>query len=136
LILYPRIDMAQTKRKRRTKHRCNAAGTVEARGRTGRPSPNAPARPGAKGAAAKGGRPPLKPATLQRAAIKAAGFAVLLFVLTQVGIFGKNQTIGSSVILAVMSFLLYTPLVFATDRWAYTRDQRRRGATAPAGKRR
>ena len=29
--------MAQTKRKRRTKHRGNAAGTIEARGRTGRP---------------------------------------------------------------------------------------------------
>ena len=28
--------MAQTKRKRRTKHRGNAAGTIEARGRTGR----------------------------------------------------------------------------------------------------
>ena len=129
--------MAQTKRKkRRSKHRGNAAGTVEARGRTGKQSPNAPPRPGAKAAAAKGGRPPIKPATLQRAAIKAAGFAVLLFVLTQVGIFGKNQSLASSVILAVMSFILYTPLVFATDRWAYTRDQRRRGATAPAGKRR
>ena len=61
---------------------------------------------------------------------------MLLFVLTQVGIFGKNQSLASSLILAVMSFVLYTPLVFATDRWAYTRDQRRRGATAPAGKRR
>jgi hypothetical protein len=28
--------MAQTKRKRRTKHRGNAAGTIESRGRTGR----------------------------------------------------------------------------------------------------
>ena len=32
--------MAQTKRKRRTKHRGNAAGSIEARGRTGRkPTP-------------------------------------------------------------------------------------------------
>ena len=32
--------MAQTKRKRRTKHRGNAAGAIEARGRTGRaPTP-------------------------------------------------------------------------------------------------
>ena len=30
--------MAQTKRKRRTKHRGNAAGTIETRGRTGRPA--------------------------------------------------------------------------------------------------
>jgi hypothetical protein len=134
LILYPRIDMAQTKRKRRTKHRGNAAGSVEARGRTGRPSPNAPPRQGtAKGA--KGARPPLKPATLKRSATKAAGFAVLLFALTQLGIFGGGQSVASGVILALMSFVLYTPLVFATDRWAYTRDQKRRQATAPAGKR-
>jgi hypothetical protein len=136
LILYPRIDMAQTKRKRRTKHRGNAAGAVEVKGRTSRPAPGAPARPGAKGTAAKGSRPPLKPATLKRSATKAAGFAVLLFALTQIGVFGKNQSIGSSLILAVLSFVLYTPLVFATDRWAYTRDQRRRGVTAPAGKQR
>ena len=126
--------MAQTKRKRRTKHRGNAAGSVEARGRTGRPSPNAPKRANGSGSAAKGGRPPIKPATLKRAAIKAAGFAVLLFVLTQLGIFGGNQTPGSGALLAVLSFLLYTPLVFATDRWAYSRDQRRRQATGPAGK--
>ena len=29
--------MAQTKKKRRSKHRGNAAGVIEARGRTGRP---------------------------------------------------------------------------------------------------
>src|SRR5919202_4620118 len=127
--------MAQTKRKRRTKHRGNAAGAVEVRGRTSRPSPDAPKRANGTGGAAKGGRPPLKPATLKRAAIKAAGFAVLLFVLTQVGVFGGNQTPASGALLAVMSFLLYTPLVFATDRWAYSRDQRRGQATGPTGKR-
>jgi hypothetical protein len=129
--------MAQTKRKRRTKHRGNAAGAVESRGRTSRPSESTQPRQGARGGAAqKGQRPPLKPATLKRSATKAAGFAVLLFVLTQVGIFGKDQSLASGAILAVLSFVLYTPLVFATDRWAYTRDQRRRQATAPAGKRR
>ena len=35
--------MAQTKRKRRSKHRGNAAGTVEARGRTSRPANLSPA---------------------------------------------------------------------------------------------
>lgn len=136
VILYSRIPMAQTKRKRRSKHRGNAAGGVEVRGRTSRPSADGQRRPGtAKGAGAKGGRPPIKPATLKRAATKAAGFAVLLFVLTQVGIFGKSQTLASGALLALLSFVLYTPLVFATDRWAYTRDQRRRQGTAPAGRR-
>jgi hypothetical protein len=128
--------MAQTKRKRRTKHKGNAAGSVEVRGRTSRPAADAPRRNGAAAKGAKGTRPPLKPATLQRAATKAAGFAVLLFVLTQLGVFGGKQTPASGALLALLSFILYTPLVFATDRWAYTRDQRRRGAAAPAGKRR
>jgi hypothetical protein len=136
VILYSRIPMAQTKRKRRTKHRGNAAGAIEARGRTSRPAEGAQPRQGSRQAGAKGGRAPLKPATLKRSLIKAAGFALLLFVLTQVGVFGKNQSPGSGVILALVSFLLYTPLVFATDRWAYQRDQRRRGLAAPAGKRR
>ncbi len=128
--------MAQTKRKRRSKHRGNAAGAVEVRGRTSRPSADGQRRPGTgKASATKGGRPALKPATLKRAAIKAAGFAVLLFVLTQVGIFGKNQSPASGALLAGLSFVLYTPLVFATDRWAYSRDQRRRQATGPAGRR-
>jgi hypothetical protein len=117
--------MAQTKRKRRTKHRGNAAGMVESRGRTSRPAPGserkgAPAKRGAQG------RRALKPATIQRAVIKAAGFAVLLFVLTQVGIFGRSgQGVAGGAVLAAVSFLLYTPLVYATDRWAYSRDQRR-----------
>jgi hypothetical protein len=116
--------MAQTKRKRRTKHRGNAAGMVEARGRTGRP----PSPEERKRAARQqsGQRRELKPPTLQRAALKALGFAVLLFVLTQTGIFGRQQTVGSGLLLAGMSLLLYIPAAYATDRWAYNRQERRK----------
>jgi len=38
--------MAQTKRKRRTKHRGNAAGMVEVRGRTSKSAAGAPAKNG------------------------------------------------------------------------------------------
>ena len=44
--------MAQTKRKRQTKHRGNAAGVVEARGRTGR-KPTAAEKGGKAGDAAR-----------------------------------------------------------------------------------
>ena len=116
--------MAQTKRKRRTKHRGNAAGVVEARGRTGRrPTPEEQRRASGKQAAQ---RRELKPPTWQRAGLKALGFAVLLFVLTQTGLFGKHQTLASGLILAGMSLLLYIPAAYATDRWAYNRQERRR----------
>ena len=116
--------MAQTKRKRRSKHRGNAAGMVEARGRTGRPPTPQERKRAARQPA--GQRRELKPPTWQRAVIKAFGFAVLLFVLTQSGLFGKTQTLGSGLILAGMSLLLYIPAAYATDRWAYNRQERRK----------
>ena len=116
--------MAQTKRKRRTKHRGNAAGVVEARGRTGRPPTPEERKRAAREQGAQ--RRELKPPTWQRAALKALGFAVLLFVLTQSGLFGKNQTLASGLILAGMSLLLYIPAAYATDRWAYNRQERRK----------
>jgi hypothetical protein len=114
--------MAQTKRKRRTKHRGNAAGMVESRGRTGRrPTPEEQRRAG------KQQRQPrmLKPATLQRAAIKAAGLGVLFFLLSQIGFLGRHPTVVGSAVLAAMAMLLYVPAAYASDRWAYNRQQRK-----------
>jgi hypothetical protein len=112
--------MAQTKRKRRTKHRGNAAGMVEARGRTGRrPTAAESKKPAA------GERRQLKPPTWKSAAIKSGVMAILLFVLTQTGFLVKNATVASGLAVAVIAMLLYTPLAFWTDKWAYTRQQRR-----------
>jgi hypothetical protein len=115
--------MAQTKRKRRTKHRGNAAGMVESRGRTGR-RPTATEQRAGRGSPSQ--RRELKPPTLKRAAIKAAGFAILLFALTRIGLFGKNQTAASSALLALFSLLLYIPAAYLTDRWAFARQERRK----------
>jgi Flp pilus assembly protein TadB len=112
--------MAQTKRKRRTKHRGNAAGMVEARGRTGRKL-TAEEQKRAGG----GQRRVLKPPTWKSAAIKSGVMAVLLFVLTQVGFLVKNATVASGLTVAVIAMLLYTPLAFWTDKWAYARQQRK-----------
>jgi hypothetical protein len=115
--------MAQTKRKRRTKHRGNAAGMVEARGRTGRRlSPEEQKR-----AAGAGGRNQriLKPPTWKSAAIKSGAMAILLFVLTQLQILAKGASVASGIAIAVVAMVLYTPLAFMTDKWAYHRQQRR-----------
>jgi hypothetical protein len=115
--------MAQTKRKRRTKHRGNAAGVVESRGRTGRRPTEEELR--------KQNRESLrrqrqnKPPTWNSAFLKAGLMAGLLFVLTRFGIFGSDTTVSQSLVLCVFALLLYTPIAYMTDRFVYTRAQRR-----------
>jgi len=115
--------MAQTKRKRRSKHRGTAAGTVEARGRTGRkPTPQEQRK------ATRGEPRQVKPPTWKTALTKAGMMAALLFLLTRLGLFGRHVPIGQSVVLACFAVILYTPLAYLTDRWVYTRQQRRQAA--------
>jgi hypothetical protein len=113
--------MAPTKRKRRTKHRGNAAGVVESRGRTGR----APTPEERKQTGQKGRQRTLKPPSWQGALTKAALMAVLLFALTRLGLFGRNVPISQSLFLSVFAIVLYTPLAYVTDKWVYARQQRR-----------
>ena len=112
--------MAQTKRKRRTKHRGNAAGAIEARGRTGRKPTEAEAKQSMRSQARD--RRVSKPPTWNSAALKAFAMAVLLFILTQVGIFGGDTTLPQGALLAVMAMLIYTPLAYMTDRWVYNKN--------------
>jgi cation transport ATPase len=119
--------MAQTKRKRKTKHRGNAAGSIEARGRTSRKAQLSPAEQ-KKADKAKARDRMSKAPTWRSAATKAAMMAVLLFVLTQVGFLGKNANLSSSFVLAAFAFVAYTPLAYATDRFVYQRAMKRRAA--------
>ena len=120
--------MAQTKRKRRTKHRGNAAGVVEARGRTSRRANLSPAeQKKADRAAARDARMS-KPPTWNSALFKAALMAALLFVFTQIGLFGGDTTISQSLFLSLFALILYTPLAYATDKFVYARAQKRRRA--------
>jgi hypothetical protein len=119
--------MAQTKRKRRTKHRGNAAGMVETRGRTGR-RPTAEEQKRSNSGTAQRGQRVLKPPTWRSAAIKSGAMAILLFVMTQLGFLVKNASIASGVVVAVVAMGLYTPLAFTTDKWAYNRQQRKLAA--------
>src|SRR3954447_12462857 len=115
--------MAQTKRKRRTKHRGNAAGSIEARGRTGRKL--TPEEQKKAGRTATRDRRAVKPPSWNSAALKALAMAVLLFVLTRLGIFGKGTTISQGIVLSAFALVLYTPLAYMTDRMVYTRMLRK-----------
>jgi hypothetical protein len=111
--------MATTNRKRRkTKHRGNAAGMVEARGKTSASSRQA--TPGKGGRRNRFDEPP----TWRGAAVR-AGVAALLFVLLVIFVFG--QTPASTVVLGIAVFLMYVPLGYYTDLMLFRRRQKKLG---------
>jgi hypothetical protein len=113
--------MAQTKRKRRSKHRGTAAGSIEARGRTGRkPNPDE-----LRKAQAQDRRRQAKPPSWNSAFLKAALMAAVLFALTRIGLFGDEATLAQSIVICVSALLLYTPAAYFTDRWVYNRQLKR-----------
>jgi hypothetical protein len=122
--------MAQTKRKRRSKHRGNAAGSIEARGRTSRRANLSPAEQKKADRAATRQARMSKAPTWNGAFLKAALMAALLFVFTQIGLFGGDTTISQSLFLALFALILYTPLAFATDKFVYSRNQKRNAKRA------
>jgi hypothetical protein len=122
--------MAQTKRRRRSKHRGTPAGTIEARGRTGR-KPTA---------AERGDKPTArphrldKPPTWQGAAGRAAiATVIFLIAVLLLGVGAFRQNLGAAIVIAVFMFFVYWPLGFYTDRWMYRRRQRQKAAGAAAG---
>jgi hypothetical protein len=110
--------MGQTKRKRRTKHRGNAAGMVEARGRTSKPPAGAAARKPANGRAPRG-ITPLKPPTLKGAALKALFGIVILFVFFR--FLTDDSTTGEALTFCAVAFVMYTPVMYWTDKFIYNR---------------
>jgi hypothetical protein len=113
--------MAQTKKKRRRKHRGTQAGTVEARGRTGRTATKGDAKQIARQRRAdRLNRPPTWQASMQRAAVAAAIFGVIVVLVL-------GQQVVSGVFFALLMFLLYIPLGYYTDLFIYRRRQARRG---------
>jgi Flp pilus assembly protein TadB len=115
--------MAQTKRKRTRKHRGTPAGTIERAGRTGRPRTQAEAKQIAKQRREERlNRPPTWRGSVNRAAIAAALFGVLVVLLF-------DRAISQGVVLAALMFLLYIPLGYLTDNTIYRFRQRRRQAS-------
>jgi hypothetical protein len=114
--------MAQTKRKRRTKHRGNAAGMVEVRGRTGRRPEPAP-KTGRAARLDRFNRPPS-----WRSAANRAGIATVLFIVAVILLF--KQPIASALAIGAFMFLLYTPLGYYTDMFVWRRRQKAKARAA------
>ncbi|MEA2331445.1 MAG: hypothetical protein QOH58_1583 [Thermoleophilaceae bacterium] len=112
--------MAQTKRKRTRKHRGTPAGTVERAGRTGRPQTRQDAKQIARARRSERlDKPPTWRGAINRAAIAAAVFGVLVVLLFQ-------REVAQGAVLAAFMFLLYIPLGYATDTFIYRFRQRRK----------
>lgn len=116
--------MAQTKRKRRTKHRGTAAGTIQTRGRTGRPPSPEDRKKQTRQEARE--RRLNTPPTWKGSATRGALAAVLLFVLFAFIGRGKNP-LESAAIFAVFALALYIPGGYYMELYMYRRRQRRRG---------
>lgn len=124
--------MAQTKRKRRNKHRGNAAGMVEVRGRTSKPIAGAPAKNGraaSGGSTGKRSAPALRPPTIKSAALKALFGIVVLFIFFR--FLTKDNTTGQAISFCLVAFLLYTPVMYFTDKFIYNRKLRQRAGATP-----
>jgi hypothetical protein len=114
--------MPQAKKKRRTKHRGNAAGIVEVRGRTGRKPTASERKTDAKASRLdRATRPPTWRAAINRAAISAVLFIVLVILLFK-------QPVGQSIAMGAFVFLFYIPLGYYTDRFVYQRKLRKQQA--------
>jgi hypothetical protein len=125
--------MAQTKRKRQTKHRGNAAGVVESRGRTGR-KPTAGEKTGdqrqlkreRESKLDKRDRPPTWAAAFTKAML-AAIFLMLVFIFAL-----KQSDAGIKVFPIVLAF--YTVVSYVSDKFMYDRRMRKKAKQAAAGR--
>jgi hypothetical protein len=123
--------VAQTKRK--TKHRGNAAGMVESRGRTGR-RPTAAERSGSAREKEKAREKRLnkydRPPTWRGAFYRAAVAAVLMLLIGIILIKNSSEAIA----LFPIVLALYVPISYYTDAWLYKRRMRQKAKAGSAVK--
>ncbi len=108
--------MGETKKRRQTKHRGNAAGMVESRGRTG-------ARTTGPATTTADGRKIPQPASWQKAFLKALLPVVIL--LPVLLLTNKKASTISVIGLVVFAYVMYVPLSYYSDRWVYNRYLKR-----------
>jgi anti-sigma-K factor RskA len=122
------VRVAQTKRKRQTKHRGNAAGVVESRGRTGRrPTAAERSATGREQAAKKESRQQRfdRPPTWRGAFYKALAAAAMLTLIVGVLI---DKKLGQAVVIFPLGLALYLPISYYMDMWSYKRRMRKKAA--------
>lgn len=119
--------MAQTKRRRQTKHRGNAAGVVESRGRTGRrPTAAEKSVEGREKAQKRAQREQRydRPPTWRGAFYRALVAAILMVV---VSMFLVKNTL-QAVLIFPLVLAMYVPISYYTDLWMYRRRLRKKAA--------
>jgi hypothetical protein len=112
--------MAQTKRKRRTKHRGTPAGTIQARGRTGRPLTPEERKKQTRAEARE--RRLNTPPTWKSSAIRAGFASVIMFFFLLVVTKKDKVVVGAS--FAVFAFILYVPAGYYMELFMYRRRMR------------
>jgi ABC-type glycerol-3-phosphate transport system permease component len=123
--------MAQTKRKRRTKHRGTAAGTVERRGRTSRP-PSEKERKQLSRAEAREKR--LNTPPTWKSSFTRAGFASLLLFFLLLFTNKQHNRFLIAVIFTVVALAIYVPAGYYIERFMWRRRQRRKAMAQSGGK--
>ncbi len=114
--------MAQTKRKRNRKHRGTQAGTIEARGRTGRTQVKTDAKAiRQQRREERLNKPPSWRSSLNRALISAVIFGVF-------AVLALGWKVQQAAPLTAVMVLMYLPLSYYTDRLIYNRRQRQKAA--------
>jgi Flp pilus assembly protein TadB len=123
--------MAQTRRKRRTKHRGTAAGTIESRGRTGRPpTPQERKRQDRMTAREKRlNTPPTWKSSLLRASLA----AVLVFLFLLLTAKGKNK-VPVALGFTAVALIIYIPAGYYLELFLYRRRMRKKAAGSTPAK--
>lgn len=121
--------MAQTKRKRQTKHRGNAGGVIETRGRTGRP-PSAEEKKRNARDTRREERLNRKP-TLKGSAIKASLAGVFMFIFLLLTNHSKTgNKFVAAIVYAVIAMVLYIGLGYYIEMFMWRRRMAKKQAAS------
>ena len=114
--------MAQTKKKRRRKHRGTQGGRIDTRPARGRARSRAEAQSRARNRTKKKGGPRVPEPPSWSSALKKGGIAAVLFVAV-ITVFGQTPAVALGVGVLMLGF--YVPMAYTLDRFMYQRHLRK-----------
>jgi hypothetical protein len=124
--------VAQTKKKRQTKHRGNAAGVVEVRGRTGRP-PSPEEKKRQERAAARAKRQ-TRPPSWKIATRNSAGIGVLIVIVLLFENRSKSNALPTALVLGAVLFAVYIPIGYYLEKTMWKRRMDKLATGSPPGR--
>lgn len=114
--------MAQTKKKRRRKHRGTQGGRIDRRPARGRARSRAEAQARARNRSKKKGGPRVPEPATWSSALKKGGVAAVLFVALLM-LFGQSPPVALAVGVLMLGF--YVPMAYTLDRFLHQRHLRK-----------